>query len=143
MDPATASLLSKFAEHGVLGLVAAVMGYVIWRLDIRISGMIAERQAREVEYQTRLSALNTEHQTRVAQLINERQAREIEYQTKLSMQTAQHQEMLAELSDGRLNDAKAFGERAIDLSDRIHDSVDKVAALVDRIVPAPKGKPHG
>ena len=137
MDPNLVTFIGKLSEQGVLGIIVVILGYVLRYIFKSYEAKLDVKDGRIAELQKRAEDL---------QLANEGKVNDarVECAAKLSDALKAKDDVIRalqlekdELQSGRVNDAKAYGEQILSLSDRVHQTTDKLADMVDRVVPAP------
>lgn len=145
MDAGTIELLTKIAQNGPAGAFI-VISFVLFGVCRHFYNQLQEERKR---YEDRLSAVQDRHKSELAQaqverntVVQELNARIATLQHEFRLDVAKMQERhaseLKSESDARHEDAKQYAGEVKELQDRVHQSVDHLADLMDRLVPPQK-----
>lgn len=149
MDPATLEILSKLAQQGPAGLLGALAigaaiaaRYFYNKREDERTAADARYAALQAQSSQALLQAKADQATAIQTLTDRITSMQEQFRIDVARMQEDHQRELTALQDARLADGKAYRTEAQALHDRIHTSIDKVAEVMDRIVPTANPAPQ-
>lgn len=127
-DPFTQGVLAKLAEHGILGIAVIFLIYVVTKQYDTITKLNTKIQEdSEANGKIKLE-LQKEYTKSLVEIYKESSAKLAEVQRELNAK-------IAELQRDRVDDSNSYAEKSLEMSEVVHESVDKMAKIMDRAFP--------